>query len=78
MSEIPWSTAISNPGSYTGVPSANYMNPQSMKKSRKSSSDSSKVVSNGSSETAEKNGHLKDEEASAVASGYVSIHSLSC
>ena len=66
--KIPWSTAISNSGSYTGVPSANFMCKQSMKKPRKVSFESSKPqsASNGSSEGSVTNGNQEDKIPAAA------------
>ena len=76
MSGIPWSTAISSSGSYTGVPSATFMNKQAMKNPRKVSFNSSKPQSNGSDEAPEKNGHLKDEISDATSRYKSRVHSL--
>lgn len=64
-SKIPWPTptSISNSGSYTGVPSANFMYNPSMKKPRKSSQSASNGSSEGSSV---ENGHREDNIPAAV------------
>lgn len=68
--KIPWSTTVSNGGSYTGVPSTNFMCNQSMKKPRKVSLESSKPQQsagiNGSSEGSMKDGDLEDEISTAA------------
>ena len=66
--KIPWSTAMSNSGSYTGVPSASFMCKQSMKKPRKVSGESSEhqSASNGISEGSVKNGHQEDKILAAA------------